>query len=516
MGEEEKSDNTETADAAGSTPPQPPDKEGEMKAKSVSRERDSNTDKVPTSPVMPKETKAMPQDAKAKDGSATSNNASSLAVQPGQQATSASGAGQDVNAGDGTNQDTEKTPPAASTESKKSAVAETKPREKTRLRKSGKKSAKNKTKKHQMTPSDSEDSSSSSSSSSGEETPKKSKKAKKTEKVRKKKAKKAKSKAKKDSDSDSDDEDSSSSEKEEESTSTPAQPTANITVTLKHEPNDSQNAKTLADAIAAQLGASTPATNESSTPSTKKEKGKKKDGKVIKGSRAEFVRVDRIWSTDDHRFKTQPSTEDKVAGKYDAYAFNVVRRFDYQNRYTSTELVIIGKPLKKALVHVMGSISGLSLEEDKPSIDPNMVFLHLEQLRSNVKELRKKSKKARRKREKVNHKVQAKQLKVLVKYLDEDYDETKKTLEPLLANGKITFDLCWALFKSNDIVFLDVYNNEAEHRAAKVEFVSKVSYPPTQCTVLTGSRRKASSEESITPSTYGSWIMTGRNLERQA
>lgn len=480
MGEGEKSDSTEKADAAGSKPPPPPsDQEGEAKVKSIAGDGDPSSNTGSTSPVMQKEKKATPSDTKAKDNSATSNNATTLAIQPGQQATSASATGQGVKAGDGTNQDTEKAPPAASTESKK-AVTETKTKEITRPEKSGKRPSKTKTKKHQITPSDSEDSSSSNSSSSEEETPKKkSKKAKKAQKA--KKTKKAKSKRKEDSDSDSDDEDSSSSEEEEEAektTSAPAQPTANVTLTVKHEPNDSQVAKAVADAFTLQLGASTPATNESSATSTKKEKGKKKDGKVIKGSKAEFVRVDRIWSTDDHRFKTQPSTEDKVAGKYDAYAFNVVRRFDYQNRYTSTELVIIGKPLKKALVHVVGSISGLSLEEDKPTIDPNMVFLHLEQLRSYVRELRKKSKKARKKRDKADRKAQSKQLKVLVKYLDEDYDETKKTLEPLLANGKITFDLCWALFKSNDIVFLDVYNNESEHRAAKVEFVSKVSHPP--------------------------------------
>ena len=71
-------------------------------------------------------------------------------------------------------------------------------------------------------------------------------------------------------------------------------------------------------------------------------------------------------------------------------------------------------------------------------------------------------------------KLTKKHVKVLVKYLDKDYEETKKTLQPLLESGKITFDLAWALFKSNEIVYTSTYGHEEMPRAAKVSYVSKV------------------------------------------
>ena len=64
---------------------------------------------------------------------------------------------------------------------------------------------------------------------------------------------------------------------------------------------------------------------------------------------------------------------------------------------------------------------------------------------------------------------------VLVKYLDKDYSETKKTLYPLLENRTITFDLMWALFKPNTIVYTTTYNNHEEPRAFKMEYATKES-----------------------------------------
>ncbi len=64
---------------------------------------------------------------------------------------------------------------------------------------------------------------------------------------------------------------------------------------------------------------------------------------------------------------------------------------------------------------------------------------------------------------------------VLVRYLDKDYSETKKTLHPLLEDRTITFDLLWALFKPNTVVYTSTYNNFEEPRAFKMEYATKES-----------------------------------------
>ena len=103
-----------------------------------------------------------------------------------------------------------------------------------------------------------------------------------------------------------------------------------------------------------------------------------------------------------------------------------------------------------------------------------MLFLYLEELRTHTKELKAKIKTEKKKKLKKATKLKSQHLKVLVKYLDKDYAETKKTLYPLLESNTITFDLLWALFKSNEIAYCPTYSNPDEPRAFKIEYVTKV------------------------------------------
>lgn len=55
-----------------------------------------------------------------------------------------------------------------------------------------------------------------------------------------------------------------------------------------------------------------------------------------------------------------------------------------------------------------------------------------------------KTTKADRKKEQRHIDTKRQHLKVLVKYVDKDYDDVKKSIYPMLENGLITFDLLWA------------------------------------------------------------------------
>lgn len=202
-----------------------------------------------------------------------------------------------------------------------------------------------------------------------------------------------------------------------------------------------------------------------------KGRGKKKQKR---GSKADFVRVDQLWDSSIHNYKLTETAEDADADEYDQYVFTVRRKFDWENKYTDTVVDIKSKPLKEALTHVMGAVKGVSFAEETPIIDPNMLFLYLEELRSHMKELRSQSKTERKKKAKKATTLKAQHVKVLIKYLDKDYAETKKTLYPLLESNTITFDLLWALFKSNEIAYCPTYSNPDEPRAFKIEYATKV------------------------------------------
>lgn len=199
---------------------------------------------------------------------------------------------------------------------------------------------------------------------------------------------------------------------------------------------------------------------------------KKKNKKDIK---AKFIRVDRLWSTDEHRYVLKKSSEHIEAGEYAQYVFNVRRKFNWENKHTNTCLDIMSKPLKVALRHIMGKVKGISLEEDSPFVDSNTIFLFLEDLRAYMRNLRAQSN-VEKKKEKVKEiALKARHLKVLIEYLDKDYDEIKKSLYLLLESKKITFDLLWALFKSDEIVYTSTYDTLSEPRAFKIEYAYLIS-----------------------------------------
>lgn len=87
---------------------------------------------------------------------------------------------------------------------------------------------------------------------------------------------------------------------------------------------------------------------------------------------------------------------------------------------------IKSKHLRESLREVMGEIKGINLVTEKPAIDPNMLFLYLEELRVLQEQLVAQAKTLENKKEKKVAKLKAEHLKILVEYLDEDFAETKK------------------------------------------------------------------------------------------
>jgi hypothetical protein len=167
--------------------------------------------------------------------------------------------------------------------------------------------------------------------------------------------------------------------------------------------------------------------------------------------------------------------DDPDADEFNQYVFTVRRKFDWENKYMETVVDIKSSFLKEALSTVMDGVKSVSLVADTPVVDPNMLFLYLEEARTHMKELKKLAKTEKKKKPRKLAASKAAHLKVLIKYLDNDYAETKKTLYPLLESNMITFDLLWALFKPNTIAYTPTYGHADEPRAFKIEYATKES-----------------------------------------
>lgn len=182
-----------------------------------------------------------------------------------------------------------------------------------------------------------------------------------------------------------------------------------------------------------------------------------------------------MWDNTIHNYKLTETVDDTGANEWDQYIFTVRRKFDWENKYLETVVDIKSKHLRDALAKIMDGVKGVSLVQETAVVDPNMLFLYLEETRAYMKELKQQAKKETKKKAKKLADLKAAQLKVLIKYLDTDYAETKKTLYPLLEANMITFDLLWALYKPNTIAYTSTYGNQDEPRAFKIEYATKES-----------------------------------------
>lgn len=106
-------------------------------------------------------------------------------------------------------------------------------------------------------------------------------------------------------------------------------------------------------------------------------------------------------------------------------------------------------------------------------------YRYLSDFRDLLKVLKKaepagKSKKSRRKNQ-ARLDDKKKHLKVLMKYLETDYERVKSSLDPMLKNGLITFDLLWALWKPDTLAYCSTYGNLDMPRVFKVESAERHS-----------------------------------------
>lgn len=239
--------------------------------------------------------------------------------------------------------------------------------------------------------------------------------------------------------------------------------------------------QTQLEALKLQILTLTSASTSKKRSKTKSSKRKRKSSsRKIKEDGSSWKRVDHLWDASIHNWKVKESAEDDDS-EFSEYAFLVRRCFDWENKYLNTKVDIKSKQLRSVLAEVMKDCKSVSLETEEPVIDPNTLFLYLEPLRTHYQKTLKAAIRAEKKRKVVKKLEKQRSLcKTLVKYIDEDYADTKKTLYPLLAAGNITFELLWALYRPNDIAITSCYGAWDEPRCFKIDYAHK------NCTMMRG------------------------------
>lgn len=282
--------------------------------------------------------------------------------------------------------------------------------------------------------SSSEESSSSSSSSSSSDYDSEIEKKKKKRKKAKAKAKLAKQKSKK---SKVVDIDSSAS-----STDTEADSTAATEATSTASTDDAATTAATATLMAAQLQAAQGKQLDPVTLAALTKQLTDAKAAIVASAPAqpkknvlEFKRVDHVYDSKLRDYKFTESVED-VKDEFDC-VFTVRRRFGWDNKYLETMLDIKSKVLRGVLQVIFKDCKSVSLVEDKPSIHPHFVFHYYDEIKTYVrKTLKKQFNKAKKRKEKKMIQQQIRQGQLMLKYVDEDYEETRKQLKPMLKAGK--------------------------------------------------------------------------------
>ncbi|KAL5400184.1 hypothetical protein PMIN06_000096 [Paraphaeosphaeria minitans] len=183
----------------------------------------------------------------------------------------------------------------------------------------------------------------------------------------------------------------------------------------------------------------------------------------------EFKRVDQVWDSKIRDYKYTESVED-VKDEFDC-VFTVRRRFGWDNKYLETMIDVKSKVLRSVLQAIFKDCKSVSLVEDKPCIHPHLLFHYYPEIKTYVKRtLKKQLSKAKKRKTRKTIDQQIRQGQLLLTYVDEDYEETRKALRPMLKAGTITYDLVWALFKPNTIAYTTTYGNKDDPRCFKVDY----------------------------------------------
>ncbi|KAI9715641.1 MAG: hypothetical protein M1812_005793 [Candelaria pacifica] len=170
-----------------------------------------------------------------------------------------------------------------------------------------------------------------------------------------------------------------------------------------------------------------------------------------RASKLEYKLVDEVWddSTSKYRIVNSVALPEEVTD-LDEYIFVVRARTEKKTSEQVFYVDIKSDGLRDVLRVVLRDVHGLSLGEDKITLERNLLYHYILKLEAHQTGLE----------DDANNDAKVKHLNLLVEYIRTVYVSTTSRLISLLGNREITYDLLWALFKPNAKIYTTILDAE--------------------------------------------------------
>ncbi|KAJ5292085.1 hypothetical protein N7478_001336 [Penicillium angulare] len=156
-------------------------------------------------------------------------------------------------------------------------------------------------------------------------------------------------------------------------------------------------------------------------------------------SKSQFITVLETWDKEASKYKiAEPVDASCGPDNYAEYAFVVRKRVDRDTGEVTLYIDVKSEGLRNILREVLHDIKSISLMEDKPSIEQNVLFHFLPGFGEYANHMENGPDRGS---------AHAQHLRLLIDHLKHAYAPISQRLESMLQHGHITYDLLWALFK---------------------------------------------------------------------
>nr|KMM69764.1 hypothetical protein CPAG_06078 [Coccidioides posadasii RMSCC 3488] len=170
---------------------------------------------------------------------------------------------------------------------------------------------------------------------------------------------------------------------------------------------------------------------------------KKEETMRVRASKLELKAVREVYDEKAYEYKIVDSPPIAAVGELDEYVIIARTRIDRKTQEPTVYIDVKSTGLRDVLRDMLRDVRSVSLEEDTPQVERNILYHFLPELEAYRNSV-------------VNDgpdTYEQKHMDLLIQHLRQAYKTVTERLHSLLSGRKITYDLLWALFKPNMPVF---------------------------------------------------------------
>ncbi|KZF22636.1 hypothetical protein L228DRAFT_131240 [Xylona heveae TC161] len=164
----------------------------------------------------------------------------------------------------------------------------------------------------------------------------------------------------------------------------------------------------------------------------------------------EFKKVSETWNEQSYKYEIVESRTVKDQESHDEYIFLVRERVDRRSQEVTSYIDVKSEWLRDILRELLHHVKAVSLMEDRPSIEQNILFHFLPELDKCADSLE---------GDPDSESTCLKHLRLLIDHLKHAYASTSERLGSMLQHGHITYELLWALFKPGFHVYTTCFGS---------------------------------------------------------